>query len=94
MDSDVFLPYGLRKEAMADRIYNETLEKEAGSFNQRLSTLISGKNKTVAWVVSNCGAPSGRNKYVDELKKYIDVDIFGGCGTPCPGRKECCKTVF
>lgn len=34
----------------------------------------------VAWFVSNCKTPSNRESYVDELKKYIRVDIFGTCG--------------
>uniref|UniRef100_A0A0M3I5V7 Fucosyltransferase n=2 Tax=Ascaris TaxID=6251 RepID=A0A0M3I5V7_ASCLU len=38
------------------------------------------KSKAIAWFVSNCIAESGRNQVISELKKYIDVDIFGFCG--------------
>lgn len=31
--------------------------------------------------VSRCVAHSKREKYVDELRKYISVDVFGSCGT-------------
>ena len=40
---------------------------------------------TILWVVSHCNAPSGRDKYVKELQRHMKVDIFGGCGKPCPG---------
>jgi len=43
------------------------------------------KTKNVAWFVSNCGARNGRLDYARELAKYIDVDIYGSCGTKkCP----------
>ena len=40
----------------------------------------SGKNKSVAWFASNCLTVNGRREYVEELRKYIDVDIYGRCG--------------
>lgn len=40
--------------------------------------------KKVAWIVSRCESPSRREDYVAELRKYIPVDIMGGCGSiPC-----------
>ena len=44
-----------------------------------------GKTKKVAWFVSNCADKNGRLHYANELKKHIDVDIYGACGTlSCP----------
>ena len=31
------------------------------------------KTKKIAWFVSNCHSKSGREKYVKELQKYIEV---------------------
>ncbi|XP_046569602.1 glycoprotein 3-alpha-L-fucosyltransferase A-like [Haliotis rubra] len=42
--------------------------------------VMSQKTKKVLWFVSNCGGTSNRMKYVEELKKYIPIDIFGRCG--------------
>ena len=43
----------------------------------------------IAWFVSNCKALSKRGDYVDEIKKYIDVDVFGKCGDlNCPIDKK------
>lgn len=39
------------------------------------------KTKKVAWFVSNCGARNNRLQYAHELQKYINVDIYGSCGT-------------
>ncbi|XP_021363142.1 glycoprotein 3-alpha-L-fucosyltransferase A-like [Mizuhopecten yessoensis] len=44
------------------------------------------KTKKVAWLVSNCMMTrSGRMAYAKKLAKYIEVDIYGACGTKrCP----------
>ena len=41
------------------------------------------KKKPILWFVSNCVTFSQREKYVEQLKNYLAVDIFGQCGTPC-----------
>ena len=46
----------------------------------QLPAIIANKTKTVAWIVSNCDSKSGREAYVTELEKYINVDIYGKCG--------------
>lgn len=47
------------------------------------------KTKKVAWFVSNCAAKNKRLEYAKELKKFIEVDIFGGCGDKkCPRSTE------
>ena len=41
--------------------------------------------RSIVWVVHRCVTPSRREWYVRELKKYIDIDVFGGCGDKrCP----------
>ncbi|XP_042859522.1 alpha-(1,3)-fucosyltransferase fut-1-like [Penaeus japonicus] len=37
--------------------------------------------KLVAWIVSRCATWSAREKYVDELQKHIQVDVYGKCGS-------------
>ena len=50
------------------------------------------KNKTIFWTVSHCLTDNLREKYVDQLRNYIEVDIFGECsGIECPrGMKDSC----
>ena len=48
-----------------------------------------GKTKIAAWFVSNCASQSKRMEMVRELQKYIDVDVYGDCGTmKCPRKRE------
>lgn len=55
---------------------------------------IKRKTKIAVWFVSNCRSKSGREKYVEELKKYIDVDIYGQCGNKhCAKDEDCFRTI-
>lgn len=50
----------------------------------------TNRSKLVVWAVSNCKASSGRQEFVQELQKYIPVDIYGHCGKlKCPQGPEC-----
>ena len=57
-----------------------------GDLRKNLVDDIKAKNKLVAWVVSHCDTHSEREKYVEELRKHIPVDVYGNCGENfCPG---------
>jgi alpha-1,3-fucosyltransferase len=94
-DSDIIRPYGFivpKKDCLNQRSiprgdlwefeYSEkefvenALPKKSSDFLE-----LAKRPKKIAWVVSNCNARSRREAYVEELQKYIDVDIFGKCGT-------------
>ena len=47
------------------------------------------KKSLAIWFVSRCQTPNGREKYVEELSKYIQIDIYGKCGT----HKDPCRHV-
>ncbi|XP_067657077.1 alpha-(1,3)-fucosyltransferase 7-like [Haliotis asinina] len=50
------------------------------------------KTKMVLWVSSNCNDRSKRMNVVQQLKQYIDIDIYGKCGNlKC---KKDCREVF
>ena len=76
-ESDV--PYGYGhitriKDHPTDEVeLNAFIEK----FGQENLQLRGNKSKSVAWFVSNCFSMSGREDYVNELKKYMQV-IFSG----------------
>lgn len=53
---------------------------------------IPPKTKLVAWIVSNWRADSQRVKYYKELKKHIDVDIYGRYHLPLP-QQELLPTI-
>jgi len=57
------------------------------------------KTKFSTAIISNCYDLSNRLEYIEELKKYIQVDIYGKCGETCPnkysnGKKGDCKSVL
>lgn len=45
---------------------------------------LKGKNRTIAWFVSNCKTDSRRELLVRNLTRYIPVDIYGSCA-----RRKC-----
>ncbi|CAF1203569.1 unnamed protein product [Rotaria sp. Silwood1] len=46
-----------------------------------------------AALISNCGGSSQRLRFIKELKRYIDVRIYGRCGEGCPGNIHCRKFI-
>ncbi|VDI83963.1 glycoprotein 3-alpha-L-fucosyltransferase [Mytilus galloprovincialis] len=51
------------------------------------SEIFKNKTKYIAWAVGSCQTRSRRELYVRELRKYINIDIYGDCGkVPCPNR--------
>lgn len=68
-----------RQESDLHWSYGEIKLKTAAPKPDYLA-IAHNKTKLAVWLVSNCKATSIRNEYVREMKKYIDVDIFGRCG--------------
>ena len=57
-------------------------------------TAVSGMNiaenrtHNVVWIASHCKTQSQREDYVEELRKHIDVDVYGMCGNLSCGSKK------
>ncbi|XP_046639939.1 alpha-(1,3)-fucosyltransferase C-like [Daphnia pulicaria] len=84
MDSDIPFLYGrvLPKET-APRTTEEVAHYReiAKNISKPLQqSQLRNKTKTIAWIVSHCKTHGQREKYVEELRKYVDVDIYGKCG--------------
>lgn len=75
MDSDVPVPYG-RTVKLTDA---------EASLYEKVDYFYTKPNFTVI-MGSNCGGTNRRWDYVKELQKYMNVDVYGRCGTlKCPG---------
>lgn len=76
-DSDVYIPYG------------RIVPKLTKSFNQsELYIKWKKKSKMAVWMVSHCFTAGNREKYIKQLKSFIDVDTYGSCGLgTCPFNK-------
>lgn len=66
LDSD--FPWGyLDEKTLLPTMESAVAKKETGA--------------TIAWIVSNCKASNDRHHYVNELSRWIDVDIYGHCNS-------------
>ena len=76
-NSEIYTPYG--KYILSSKIPNNGFD----SFD------LATRDKKVAWLVSNCYATE-RREYVEELKEYIDISVYGLCGDKrsCPARRH------
>ena len=77
--SDIWIPYwNFKRGKHESKVLPEFLKYSIEPNNLDLN------RSFVVWVVSSCQTPGQREKYVDNLRKFINVDIYGKCGKPCP----------
>lgn len=81
LSSDIVQPYGWLEPLTSFASHYPNLNDIIKASNSRIgkSSKFPSK-KLVAWFVSNCESKSRREKYVEALAKYVQVDIYGGCG--------------
>ena len=82
LDSDIPQTYGeIRRKLPSDSI------PHIGT------NFAAGKTELVAWVASNCNSTSRREVYIARLQKYINVDIYGGCGRRVCPKRDCWEHI-
>ncbi|XP_013417443.1 alpha-(1,3)-fucosyltransferase C [Lingula anatina] len=75
-------------------VYHGEIFKRPSPVHNDYDAIMKLKKKQVVWMVSNCQTESKREKYVEELAKYIPVDIIGACGKlQCPHGEDCLKKI-
>ncbi|RDD40404.1 Alpha-(1,3)-fucosyltransferase C [Trichoplax sp. H2] len=74
-DADVYVPYG------------QIIKGRYGNGYDSNINYAQGRPKMVAMVASRC-YPS-RMKMVAALQHYVDVDVYGECGTKCSRNRQC-----
>ncbi|BFZ14328.1 hypothetical protein BsWGS_17367 [Bradybaena similaris] len=79
LDGDIFSPYS----TLAFR--PKPLDKRPDYYE-----IAKTKTRTALWISSHCKTHSKREYYIQEMQKYIDVDIFGECGKPCSYNNYLC----
>jgi alpha-1,3-fucosyltransferase len=58
--------------------------------NNNNADIHANKTEFAAALMSNCdNGQSKRQNYLNELKTYIALNIFGKCGKPCPINNDC-----
>ena len=87
-DSDSVRPYGYVKPIGHVPLHPNESQMKKYLSNSKVN-YANGKTKMAAWFVSNCHSLSKRDELVKELQKYIQVDVYGRCGTlSCPKDDE------
>ncbi|XP_021362959.1 glycoprotein 3-alpha-L-fucosyltransferase A-like isoform X1 [Mizuhopecten yessoensis] len=61
--------------------YSEFKQVPSKITTPNITTQWMKKERMTAWMVSNCGTPSKRERYKQILQKAIDIHVYGGCGT-------------
>ncbi|CRL02340.1 CLUMA_CG015321, isoform A [Clunio marinus] len=100
LDSDVVFAYGSTidlstnsKIAPAEHV--NWRKPNEDFYDEEVENITLKKTKTAAWFVSHCEVFSQREKLVSELQKFIDVDIYGGCGNlTCPQNSDACMNIL
>lgn len=72
------------------------LPSELMNFGSRKSRTFVNKTKMVAWFCSNKITHSKREDYVKELRKHVEIDVYGKCGdlTCEPPTSQQCDDVY
>jgi len=85
LDSDIPFPYGhvIRKPHFEETLSDSHYEK-----------IYKSKIHSVVWLVSHCSVPSQRSHFVDEMKSYIDIRIYGRCGDLVCRNRSCVETII
>ncbi|GFY63619.1 alpha-(1,3)-fucosyltransferase C [Trichonephila inaurata madagascariensis] len=85
-NSDIVTQYGTIKRNLPPRKVDM----------QSLLSSFTNKTKSVVWMSSHCPTDGGRESYVAELRKYIDVEVYGTCGSSIcpPGETNKCLQEF
>ena len=88
-NSDVLIQYGSVVAKTTAPVNQSDVNRLINLTHKSKKNYLVKKIKSVVWMTSHCSTVGFREEYVYELRKYIDVDIYGGCGKlACPHNEE------
>ena len=73
--------------------YSDIIKKDDTNnmIRKDYNSIFDAKENNAVWIVSHCKTQSHREDYVRELRKVVDIDIYGRCGREtCPKRNFSC----
>lgn len=78
-------------QLMLEEKKRKNLQFETYTVGYQLSDEILAEKKlgTAAALISNCGGGSKRLRFLMFLRRYMDLKIYGKCGTECPAGVDC-----
>lgn len=72
-----YMPYDLKQLHRYEAYLTAFTSRQ--SFNYHQQPRVPQKRKLIMWFVSHCSTASRRELLVRELRKHVDVDIYGRC---------------
>ena len=73
-------------------MYSNILWEENLDYNDKIH--LKSKQGFAAILISHCTDVAQRLDYIEELNKYVPVDIYGGCSSlKCPKNEDCRKYI-
>ncbi|XP_028320968.1 alpha-(1,3)-fucosyltransferase 4-like [Gouania willdenowi] len=82
MDSDIYVPYG----------HLIPVVNGSGSLDQ--TTSLRRPSRLLAWVVSHWSASHARVSIYNELKRYVNIDVYGRAGKPLKKGSEAVQELL
>lgn len=79
-NSDIQLLYGRIEPGPTAPKTKEEIQELINKVDLTATNYAINKTDKVAWMVSHCNTKSLREVYVDKLRQFIPVDIYGLCG--------------
>lgn len=70
--------------------YNKGCVWTKSKTKNRKGRYLQGRTKEAYIVTSNCYTSSERMEFIREMQEYMEVDVFGSCGTPCSSHADAC----
>lgn len=85
-DSDIHLPYYQFANKLSTEFWQPGLGMKWRNYednftDEKLLASAKLKKKNVVAVISHCQSTSYRATLIEELRKFIDVDVYGRCGS-------------
>jgi len=83
------------------QMYRDTFRLNNKTLKTRLQQMT--QKKLAFWFVSNCATPSKREMLIEEISKYMEIDIYGKCNfknskhDPCKSsvdKKQCLINLY
>lgn len=88
--SDVYTPYGIARKLTDAQISDKPNDKTLKNFD-----FFGAKSQEGAIaVISHCTDDARRYRVIGELKKYLNVKVFGRCGDVCPDGYQSCNKLL
>ncbi|XP_028320751.1 alpha-(1,3)-fucosyltransferase 4-like [Gouania willdenowi] len=82
VDSDIYAPYG----------HLIPVVNGSGSLDQ--TTSLRRPSRLLAWVVSHWSASHARVSFYNELKRYVNIDVYGRAGKPLKKGSEAVRELL